>query len=197
EEQKRSKAAAKGAVKAQKEADNSLKVTMVGRHMRLLLSNSLAASPLGAALVEQGPLARGGARDQNFAQEVHRDLPLAGRYRYCMWGLRLPAPAAARLLAAEGCALEGSSLGDPAGTGLPLVLFPLLVLALSGDELLRLLEADSTAPLAALYGDVRREHPSCSVVVYVVGLEEALRRRERANKVRRVPGRVYAPRTMG
>ncbi len=53
---------------------------MVPRYMRLLLSNSLAASPLGARMVELAPVARGaGVKDQNFPTEVHRDMPLAAR----------------------------------------------------------------------------------------------------------------------
>ncbi|PNH01635.1 Ankyrin-1 [Tetrabaena socialis] len=107
---------------------------------------------------------------------------------YCMWGVRLPQLAASRLLAAEGCALEGCDLPDPDDTGRPLLLFPALLLVLTGDELLLRLEADPSAPLAALYADVARAHPASSPLVYVVGLEAALARRERANKALVQPG---------
>ncbi|GLC35763.1 hypothetical protein PLESTB_000491700 [Pleodorina starrii] len=183
DQQKRAKVAQKEAVKGLKEADHALKCTMVGRYTRLLLSNSLAASPLGMRLVELIPVVRGNKQDETFPHETHKDMPLAARgYKYCMWGVRLPAAAAARLQAAEGCALEASELPDPTGKGLPLMLFPAVLLVLSGDELLVRLESEPAAPLAGLYGDVTRAHPGATLLVYVVGLPEALRRRERANR---------------
>ncbi|KXZ56346.1 hypothetical protein GPECTOR_1g306 [Gonium pectorale] len=111
---------------------------------------------------------------------------------YCMWGVRLPSPAAAAVAAAEGGALEAAQLSDPDGTGMPLLLFPALLLVLSGDELLTRLDADckqqaagsgaGSFPLSGLLSDVRRAHAGASLLVYVVGLEEAMRRRERGNK---------------
>lgn len=39
-------------------------------------------------------------------------------------------------------------------------------------------------PLSRLYGEVAAAHPGCTLLVYVVGLQEAMSRRQRANKVR-------------
>ncbi|KAG2442999.1 hypothetical protein HYH02_009415 [Chlamydomonas schloesseri] len=234
---KRAKEADKEDRRNQKEVDNALKATMVPRYLRLLLSNSLAAHPLGMAMQAHAPVAREG-RHETFDVEVHREMPLAAAgYRYCMWGMRVPAGAAERLAAAaaaggsEGCcALEPCSLPDVADTGKSLLLFPLLALVLLGDELLRHLEADAAfaalpgvepprparagpapeprlpgaagggwvpaagggraapaaagprGPLSRLYSDVAAAHPGASLLVYVVGLGEALTRRQRANK---------------
>ncbi|PNW84962.1 hypothetical protein CHLRE_03g165850v5 [Chlamydomonas reinhardtii] len=228
---KRAKEADKEDKKYQKEVENALKASMVPRYLRLLLSNTLAAHPLGMAMQTHAPVAREG-RHETFEVEVHRGMPLAAAgYRYCMWGMRVPAGAAERLTAvagggaggggAEGCALEPCGLPDVAGTGKPLLLFPLLALVLLGDELLRHLEADTAAaaaagagaaaaagaagagtgaaaaagaagagsgrvgprgPLSRLYGEVAAAHPGCTLLVYVVGLQEAMSRRQRANK---------------
>ncbi len=56
---------------------------MVGRHLRLLLSNGLAAAPLGLNMRELAPRLRTATRDA-FPVEVHRGMPLAAKgYR---WG---------------------------------------------------------------------------------------------------------------
>eukprot|EP00198_Chlamydomonas_reinhardtii_P014024 XP_001703361.1 predicted protein [Chlamydomonas reinhardtii] len=96
---KRAKEADKEDKKYQKEVENALKASMVPRYLRLLLSNTLAAHPLGMAMQTHAPVAREG-RHETFEVEVHRGMPLAAAgYRYCMWGMRVPAGAAERLTA--------------------------------------------------------------------------------------------------
>ncbi|KAG2499248.1 hypothetical protein HYH03_002827 [Edaphochlamys debaryana] len=185
---KANKQAEKEAAKQQKEVDNSLKASMAPRHMRLLMSNSLAAHPLGATMVQQIPIVRDNKKDETFTHEVHRNMPLAaGQFKYCMWGLRLPRAAVIRLGSVAPCTFDLSPLLPPEDCrpedrDKALVLFPLLAVVLTGDEFLNRLRAEPSTPLAGLAGEVRGAHPSCSLFVYVLGLEEATKRRDRAEK---------------
>lgn len=105
---------------------------------------------------------------------------------------RVLSPAAATVVAASAYTLPLPTHSLPIHSPLPpapaptqpLLLFPLLVVVLDGDELLGRLEADTARPLAALHADLARAHPEASPLVYVVGLEAAMKRRERANKVK-------------